>query len=155
MEMTGVCLKRYNVHGMIQITDQISISESEIKYDFVHSSGPGGQNVNKVSTAVQLRFDTRSPSLPLDVQNRLQKLARKRINDDGELVISANRFRSQEKNRLDALERLQKLILRATQPPKIRRPTRPTRASRERRLQQKKQRSEIKKQRGSISYTGK
>ena len=150
----GVCLKRYNTQEMIQITDQIFITESEIKFDFIRSSGPGGQNVNKVSTAVQLRFDTHSPSLPVEVQHRLEKLARKRINDDGVLVINANRYRSQDKNRQDALERLRLLILRAAQPPKIRKPTKPTRATTERRLQHKKQRSGIKKQRSSISFSG-
>src|SRR3954471_19086014 len=127
---------------MIRITDQISIDESEIEESFVRSSGPGGQNVNKLSTAVQLRFDVRhSPSFRDDVRARLERLAGKRLTNDGVLVITAQRHRTQERNRDDALNRLVELIREAATPPTPRRPTKPTKASKERRLQGKKRRS--------------
>ena len=130
---------------MIRVTDRISIDESEISETFVRSSGPGGQNVNKLSTAVQLRFDARrSPSLPNDVSIRLQRLAGNRLTKDGVLVITAQRYRTQERNRDDALARLIDLIARAAVPPTPRRPTRPTKASKARRLEGKRQRSGIK-----------
>src|SRR6185295_2989137 len=130
---------------MIRITDQISIEESELEESFVRSSGPGGQNVNKLSTAVQLRFDVRrSPSLPNDVALRLMRLAGKRLTRDGVLVITAQRHRTQERNRADARERLIELIQEAAVPPTPRRPTRPTKASKVRRLESKKHRANIK-----------
>ena len=130
---------------MIQITDTIAIDEREIEESFIRSSGPGGQNVNKLSTAVQLRFDARrSPSLPNDVSIRLQRLAGSRLTKDGIVVITAQRHRTQERNRDDALARLIELIREAAVPPKPRRATRPTAASRAKRLQGKKRRSTIK-----------
>ena len=129
----------------IRITDTISLDESEIEESFVRSSGPGGQNVNKLSTAVQLRFDVRrSPSLPNDVAVRLMRLAGKRLTKEGVLVIVAQNHRTQERNRADAQERLVALIQEAAVRPEKRIPTRPTRASREKRLEGKKVRSNIK-----------
>jgi len=131
---------------MIRVTDEISIDEREIEESFVRASGPGGQNVNKLSSAVQLRFDVRrSPSLPGDVRERLERLAGARLTRDGVLVITAQRHRSQPRNREDALDRLVELIRRAAIAPRPRRATRPTKASRERRIQSKKRRSGVKK----------
>jgi ribosome-associated protein len=130
---------------MIRITDRISIDEQELEERFVRASGPGGQNVNKLSTAVQLRFDVRrSPSLPGDVRARLERLAGKRLTREGVIVIIAQRHRTQERNRQDALDRLVELIQAATVAPIPRRKTKPTRGSRERRLETKKHRSSIK-----------
>jgi len=124
------------------------IDESEMHIEFIHSSGPGGQNVNKVATAVQLRFDIQnSPSLQLEVKERLAELAGSRVTVDGVLIIEAHRFRSQEKNRRDAIERLNHLIEKAEARPVKRLATHPTRASRENRLQVKKARSETKENR--------
>ena len=131
---------------MIQITETISIKENEIQEEFVLASGPGGQNVNKVATAVKLRFDAaHSPSLPEDVRERLIRLAGKRLTEEGVIVIDARRFRSQDRNRQDARERLAALIRKAAQRPKPRRKTRPTPASIERRLEDKHRRSQIKR----------
>lgn len=136
---------------MIQITDDIVINENEIHEEFVRSSGPGGQNVNKVATAVQLRFDVRhSPSLTEEVRERLLKLAGNRINENGELIISARRFRSQLKNREDAMQRLIELIRKATYKPKARRKKKPSLYSKWQRLESKRKRSEVKQQRRYI-----
>ena len=135
---------------MITIADQIFIPESELHLEFTRSSGPGGQNVNKVSSAVLLRFDTNSPSLSSDVRGRLVKLAKNRINEDGELIIQASRHRSQEQNRQDALERLVALVRKAAEEPKVRLKTKPSPVSKEIRLKYKKQRGEIKKQRSKV-----
>jgi ribosome-associated protein len=140
----------YTVATMIPITPQISIDEREIDESFVRSSGPGGQNVNKLSTAVQLRFDVRnSPSLPGDVRERLTRLAGSRMTNDGVIVIIAQRHRTQVRNREDALDRLVELIRQAAVRPIKRRPTRPTKASRERRIEGKKRRGGIKNLRRS------
>ncbi len=130
---------------MIHITDTISIADEEIHQQFVRASGPGGQNVNKVATAVQLHFDAvHSPSLPEEVRERLIRLAGKRMTKEGFLIIDARRFRTQEQNRKDAVARLTNLIRQAAQRPKIRKKTRPTLASKERRLESKHRRSKIK-----------
>jgi ribosome-associated protein len=131
---------------MIRVNAWIELDEREIQEDFVRASGPGGQNVNKVSTAVQLRFDVaRSPSLPEPVRARLLALAGRRLTQDGVLILSAERYRSQRRNRDDALERLLALIREACEVDPPRRPTRPTRASKERRLDSKQRRGETKK----------
>ena len=136
---------------MIYVTEYISISENEIKEDFVRSSGPGGQNVNKVATAVQLRFDVvNSPNLPEEVKNKLSKLAGKKMTDEGVLIIDSRKFRSQNRNREDALERLIKMIKKATEKPKKRIKTKPSRSAKEKRLQSKKHRSAVKISRKSV-----
>ena len=133
---------------MIEITDNISIHESELEVDFMQASGPGGQNVNKVATAVQLRFDVlHSPSLADEVKSRLVKLAGKRMTQEGVLLIEAKRFRTQERNREDALTRFQALVRKATEKPKKRVKTKPSKAAKEKRLKEKKRRGEIKRYR--------
>jgi ribosome-associated protein len=133
---------------MLEITPQLAIADEELVERFVRSSGPGGQNVNKVASAVELRFDAaRSPSLPEDVRARLLARRDRRITDEGVIVISAQRFRTQERNREDARERLAALVLAATVAPVRRVATRPTRASKERRLTGKRERSQIKRNR--------
>jgi len=131
---------------MIRVTPEISIRERELRLDFIRSSGPGGQNVNKVATAVQLRFDVfRSPSLPEDVRRRLVRIAGKKVSKEGVLLIDARRFRTQERNRQDAVDRLIQWVRRAAEKPKKRVKTKPTLSSRERRLEGKRQRSETKR----------
>ena len=139
---------------MIQVTDDIAIDESEIQLNFIRSSGPGGQNVNKVSTGVQLRFNVfENSSLAPDIRKRLIKLGGSKITANGILVIHARRFRSQEQNRSDAIDRLVELIRQAAVKPKSRRKTKPSPASRQRRLDVKHKRSEIKRHRTSIKYS--
>lgn len=136
---------------MIRINQHIFIDPDELREKFIRSSGPGGQNVNKVATAVQLRFDAKnSPSLPEDVRARLVRLAGRRITEQGEIVIEASRFRNLVQNRQDALKRLVDLIRRAALRPKPRRKTKPTAASRKRRLESKRQRSHTKNLRHKI-----
>ena len=134
---------------MIEITDAIALDENELAFSFIRASGPGGQNVNKVSSAVQMRYDARrSPSLSNDVSIRLQKLAGARLTQDGVIVITAARHRTQERNRADAIERLVELIAKAAVEPVKRRATRPTKASRQRRLEGKALRGSVKALRG-------
>jgi ribosome-associated protein len=136
---------------MLRVTPSISIDESELEESFIASAGPGGQNVNKVATAVQLRFDVvRSPSLPDPVRLRLIALAGSRLTKDGVLVLTGRQFRTQERNRADVRARLAELVREAAVIPKTRRPTKPTRASKERRLEGKKLRANVKKTRGRL-----
>ena len=137
---------------MIQVTNKIFIDEREIQEEFVRASGPGGQNVNKVATAVQLRFDVRRSSLPADIRARLEKLAGRRVNSDGVLILHAQRFRAQAQNRDDARARLFALIRQAAMTPARRRQSKPSAASKERRLLAKKRRAEKKRARGTRVY---
>ena len=138
---------------MIPVTDTIFLDESEIEESFIRSSGPGGQNVNKVSSAVQIRFDARrSRSLPDAVAMRLMRLAGSKLTQDGVIVITAQHHRDQARNRVDAVERLVALIREAVPPPVPRRATKPTKASKERRLDGKAKRSGVKSMRGSVKF---
>jgi ribosome-associated protein len=131
---------------MVPVTANIALDEREIEESFIRASGPGGQNVNKVASAVQLRFDARhSPSLPPEVRSRLEHLAGSRLTREGVIIITAQRHRAQARNREDALARLLDLIRRAAHPPRKRRPTEPSGASRERRIESKKRRAGIKR----------
>jgi ribosome-associated protein len=137
---------------MLRISRDLSIDENDIDVSFVRASGPGGQNVNKLSTAAQLRFDTRRIVLAPDVAARLARLAGQRMTKDGVIVIHAQRFRTQERNRADAIDRLVEVMREASVRPTPRRPTRPTLGSKQRRLEGKKRRSDIKSKRGSARF---
>jgi ribosome-associated protein len=137
---------------MLRISRNLSIDENDLEIGFVRASGPGGQNVNKLSTAAQLRFDTRRVALPDDARERLTTLAGQRMTKDGVIVIHAQRFRTQERNRADAIERLVELLREAMVRPTPRRATRPTLGSKQRRLEGKKRRSDIKAGRGSRGF---
>ena len=142
-------------HGkMIPITPHLAVADNELQFKFIRASGPGGQNVNKVATAVQLRFNVgHSCSLPTDILARLLTLAGKRVSGGNILVIDARRFRTQERNRQDAIARLVALIRQAAEKPKPRRKTKPTQASKKRRLEAKLRRGDAKRGRGSVRYS--
>lgn len=136
----------------MKLSNQFRISDNEIQYEAIRSQGPGGQNVNKVSTAIQLRFDVLGSTLPDSLKEAIMACNDRRISNDGVIVIKAQRFRSQEKNREDARTRLKVLLLNAITPQKKRKPTRPSKASKERRLESKMRQGERKKMRGRIQY---
>jgi len=136
---------------MLEITSTFKIDERELQFEYIRASGPGGQNVNKVATAVQLRFDIPGSILPQYAKVRLISLAGKRTTTDGTLVIEGKRFRTQEHNREDAIQRFIELVRRSLEKPKARRKTKPTKSSKEKRLKEKKQRGQIKKNRQNLS----
>ncbi len=137
---------------MLEITPSLQIDERDVQIDFIRASGPGGQNVNKVATAVQLRFDVHASSLPSEVKARLIHLAGKRVTNEGELLIEAKRFRTQEHNREDAIQRFVELVRKSLVQPKARKKTKPTASSKEERLKEKKRKGEIKKLRQSRDW---
>lgn len=137
---------------MLEITPSIQIDERELSFDYVRASGPGGQNVNKVATAVQLRFDVNGSSLPEEIKGRLRHLAGKRVTSEGILVIEAKQYRTQEQNREDAIARFVELARKATVKPKARKKTKPTAASKAKRLESKKQRSKVKQVRAQKHF---
>ena len=135
---------------MIIVTENISINENELKFSFIHSSGPGGQNVNKVATAVQLKFDVNNSSLPEEIKDRLIRKNKKKVSKDLILTINARRYRSQEKNKQDAIARLIKLISQASKKPKTRKKTKPTQIANLKRLEAKRKKSNLKKERQAV-----
>ncbi len=137
---------------MLEITSTLKIDERELTFDYIRASGPGGQNVNKVATAVQLRFDVNASSLSEEVKGRLRHLAGKRVTSEGVLVIEAKQYRTQEQNREDAIARFAELVRKATVKPKARKKTKPTAASKAKRLESKKQRSRIKQVRAGKHF---
>ena len=137
---------------MLEITPTLQIDENELHFDFIRSAGPGGQNVNKVATAVQLRFAIPSSGLPDDIKARLTQLAGKRVTQEGVLIIEAKAYRTQEQNKADAIERLAALVKKAAHKPKPRRKTRPTLASKLERVKEKRQRGEVKKLRQNKTF---
>ncbi len=137
---------------MAKITDKIHLDENEIEWHFIRSSGPGGQNVNKVATAAQLRFNIKkTPSLPEEVKSRLMAVVGNRVNTEGELIITGRRFRTQKQNRADALSRLVHFITLASRSPKKRKKTKPSKAAKEKRLTSKRKQSQKKRLRGRIN----
>ena len=143
-------MRRRRASGMMRITEHIVVREEELQFEFVQAAGPGGQNVNKVASAVRLRFDTNTPALPTDVRERLLRIAGKKIGKEGVLLIEARRYRSQERNRQDALERLAALLRKASEPPKERKKGRVSAADKAKRLEAKRKRGEVKRLRGRI-----
>jgi ribosome-associated protein len=137
---------------MLRVSHNLAIDEDDIDIAFVRASGPGGQNVNKLATAAQLRFDTNKAALPDDARARLTRLAGQRLTKEGVIVIHAQRFRTQERNRADAIDRLLELLRESLVRPKPRRPTRPTLGSKQRRLEGKKRRGDVKARRGSRGF---